>query len=151
MGRTVWMAVGLGLLVLTACGGGGSTTTTQPSASIAAPVATTPSPVATSASPTATAACSPSGDELHVVAKGIDFDTDCLAVPADTPFKIELTNKDAGIQHNVNIEGDGQFFVGDLVRGIEDITYTVDPFPAGIYTFFCKIHPSEMNGQFVVA
>jgi hypothetical protein len=31
------------------------------------------------------------------------------------------------------------------------VTYQVDPIPAGIYTFCCKLHPGEMNGEFVAA
>jgi plastocyanin len=82
------------------------------------------------------------------VAHGVDFDTDCLAAPADTAFTIHFQNQD-GIQHNISIEGGGkQFLVGDPVTSGK-VTYHVDPIPAGTYTFFCKFHPTEMQGTFV--
>jgi plastocyanin len=136
--------VALAILVsgaLAACGGGD-----EPS-----PGAQPTTPPATSPSPTVTAACAPSGEtELHVVAEGVKFDADCLAVPADTAFTIEFTNKDAAIQHNIVIQNGEQFLSGDSVFGKGKITYEVDPIPAGIYRFYCQFHIGEMQGQFVV-
>jgi plastocyanin len=139
--RQTAMAV-VACLVLAACGGG-STTAAQP---------TTPPPTvpSTSPTPTVTAGCAPSGTELHVVSKGIKFDQSCLAAPADTKFKIEFENKDGAVRHNIVIQNDEQFLVGDPITGVDDITYKVDPIPAGMYTFYCQYHAGLMKGQFVV-
>lgn len=137
--RAIIFVTSFGLLA-SACGGGGGT-----SAQPTTPAATSPSP---SPSPEVTAACAPSGDELHVLAREFKFDTRCLAAPADTAFTIELDNRDLA-QHNIVIEDGDQFLNGDPVSG-KKITYDVDPIPAGIYKFYCKYHPAQMQGQFVV-
>jgi plastocyanin len=132
-------ALCLGLFAV-ACGGGGGST--------AQPTAPATSAPPSSPSPAATAACAPDGDELHVVAHEFRFDTACLAAPADAAFTIELENKD-GVMHNIVIEDGDQFLNGDPVTS-DKITYEVDPIPAGIYRFYCKFHPVQMQGQFVV-
>jgi plastocyanin len=97
--------------------------------------------------------CEPSGPELHVVARDVDYDADCLAAPADTPFTIVFENQDAGVQHNIVIrEGTVRnLFEGDIILGPSTITYQVDATPAGQYRFFCVVHPLQMAGIFVVA
>jgi plastocyanin len=137
--RSVTVAAAFGVLAV-ACGGGGGTAS-QP---------TTPatSGAPSSPSPAVTAGCAPSGDELHVLARQFKFNATCLAAPADTAFTIELDNRDLAM-HNFVIEDGDQFLNGEPVSG-KTITYKVDPIPAGIYTFYCKFHPAQMQGQFVV-
>ena len=128
--------------VLAACGGGAEP---GPAARPTTPTATTPSP-----SSTATPPCSPNGTKLHVEAKGVKFDKTCLAAQADTAFTIEFENDDGGVLHNIVIQNNEQFFDGEPFAGDARKTYQVDPIPAGIYTFYCKLHIAEMQGQFVV-
>ncbi len=99
--------------------------------------------------------CEPSGTELTIVAKDIAFDLKCLAVPADTPFTIELDNRDADIPHNLSISKDPEWteilFTGETFNGVETRTYQVPPLPAGVYSFRCDIHPiPAMSGTFIV-
>jgi mono/diheme cytochrome c family protein/plastocyanin len=93
----------------------------------------------------------PSGTVLKISALNIKFDTDTLTAPADTAFKIEFANNDAGTQHNVEIrDSNGQsLFKGDIFPGVETRTYDVPALPAGTYTFICTVHPN-MTGTLTV-
>ena len=144
--RRVSFVLSLAVLMLVACGG----------TDRAAPRATSPTGAASPAAPQ----CSPSGTTLQITAEKDKFDKDCLAVPADTPFTIEFTNKDKArgddpiYTHNVSIEsttGVRTFFAGETVKGPKTVEYQVDPIPAGTYAFECDVHPRVMNGTFVVA
>ncbi len=83
---------------------------------------------------------------LKISAQGIAFDTDTLEVPANTPFKIEFANNDAGIPHNVAIhEGTPTgpaVWTGEIFSGVETRTYDVPALPAGTYGFVCTVHPN---------
>jgi plastocyanin len=83
---------------------------------------------------------------LRITASGIAFDTDTLEVPAGVPFKIEFTNNDAGIPHNVAIhEGSPTgpaVWTGEIFNGVETRTYDVPALPAGTYGFVCTVHPN---------
>ncbi len=83
---------------------------------------------------------------IKLSAQGIAFDTDTLEVPANTPFKIEFTNNDAGIPHNVAIhEGTPTgpaVWTGEIFSGVETRTYEVPALPAGTYGFVCTVHPN---------
>ncbi len=87
---------------------------------------------------------------IKLTAAGMAFDTDTLSVPADTPFKIEFANNDAGIPHNVAIHKDSPtgplVWAGDIFNGIETRTYDVPALPAGTYGFVCAVHPNVMTG-----
>jgi plastocyanin len=97
------------------------------------------------------ATCSPSGMELRVTARDLNFDADCLAAPAGRSFTLELANEDEGVQHNVSIrDGDEVLFEGEIFEGVERVTYEVQAFEAGTYEFRCDVHP-DMNGTFIVA
>ncbi len=83
---------------------------------------------------------------IKISAQGIAFDTDTLEVPANTPFKIEFANNDAGIPHNVAIhEGTPTgpaVWTGEIFSGVETRTYDVPALPAGTYGFVCTVHPN---------
>ncbi len=105
----------------------------------------TPAP---SGAPSAAPSQAPGGEAvvLKLTAQGIAYDTDSLEVPANTPFRIEFTNNDAGIPHNVAIhEGSPTgpaVWTGDIFNGVETRTYDVPALPAGAYGFVCTVHPN---------
>jgi plastocyanin len=124
-----------------ASGGGGA----------ASPAPTTQAPGTPAPSGAATTAPSDGGSggetvTLKLTASGIAFDTDTLEVPAGVPFKIEFTNNDAGIPHNVAIhEGSPTgpaVWTGEIFNGVETRTYDVPALPAGTYGFVCTVHPN---------
>ncbi len=115
-----------------------------------------PKATATAATTAPAAKCSPSGTTVKVMAKGIAFDTDCLAARANTSFTIAFDNQDAGIQHNVAIYESATsltspLFKGDIFAGVKTEDYKVDALPAGSYYFQCDVHGAAMSGTFVVA
>lgn len=93
--------------------------------------------------------CDPTGTPINLQAKNVEFDTDCIAVAADTAFKIEFDNADSGVDHNVAIfKGDAasdKLFVGDIITGPKTVTYEVPALKKGSYHFHCDVHP-DMNG-----
>jgi plastocyanin/mono/diheme cytochrome c family protein len=113
-----------------AFGGGGGTATPAPSGAPSAAPSEAPGETVT----------------LKITASGIAFDTDTLEVPAGVPFKIEFTNNDAGIPHNVAIhEGSPTgpaVWTGEIFNGVETRTYDVPALPAGAYGFVCTVHPN---------
>jgi plastocyanin len=107
----------------------------------------------TSGSPSGSADCrAPEDGVLTITATNLQFDTACLALPADEPVTIVLVNDDSQ-PHNVAIYTDSTkstvLFAGEIIDGGETIEYDVDPIPAGTYYFDCTVHPG-MNGSVVV-
>ena len=99
------------------------------------------------------AACVPGGTRVEVEARNLAFRPTCLAAPADTPFTIELRNRDS-LPHDVAIKRDAEarddLFRGETVqRG--RTTYRVPALPAGTWVFYCTVHPQQMTGRFVAA
>jgi plastocyanin len=101
-----------------------------------------------SASASASASGGGGGEVLKIAAQNIAFDTTQEAVPANTPFKIEFTNNDAGVPHNVAIHDSSntEIFKGEIFPGVATKTYDVQALPAGEYTFVCDVHPN-MTGS----
>jgi hypothetical protein len=92
--------------------------------------------------------------EITVVAQGIAFLTICIETPAGEPFTIHFDNKDAGVQHNVQIfdstDASGDLLMqGEIITGPDTIDYQVDPLDAGEYFFNCVVHPTQMTGKVV--
>jgi plastocyanin len=88
------------------------------------------------------------GERTVVVlaAAEIAFDPTPLTVPAGHPFTIRFRNQDAEVQHNVEIFDNASFsgealFAGDLVTGVTEVDYLVDPLAPGGYFFRCIVHP----------
>jgi cytochrome c oxidase subunit II len=85
----------------------------------------------------------------------IEFDKNCLVVPANQPFPIKYVNG-GGAPHNVAIttgkaasDPAGQILLGlPEARTIEsgEITYQAPALQPGSYTFFCQVHPG-MAGE----
>jgi len=108
--------------------------------------------------PSPAATCAPSGAALRISARGIAFDTTCLAAPANTKFTIAFTNQDAAIGHSIHIltaspavdPNAKSLFQGQVITGPASVTYDVNAVPAGTYYFHCDVHPNQLFGAFVV-
>jgi cytochrome c oxidase subunit II len=98
--------------------------------------------------------CKPSGTTLSLVAHNISWNQFCLAVPANTPFIVNINNQDAGIEHNFSIYDSffqkNTFFKGPKVTGPATISLNPEPLPPGRYYFQCDVHGPAMSGAFVV-
>jgi plastocyanin len=108
----------------------------------------TPDPAGSAAPPGSTA---PVGATAHISAQNIQFDTDHLEAPAGQGWVLMFDNNDAGVPHNVEIlDAHGaSVFRGDVVTGPTTVSYQVPALPAGIYKFFCDVHPT-MTGMLTV-
>jgi len=138
---TLALTVVLGGLL--ACSGGtpGTTQTTPPPGSTTPPVGTT----------------TPAAVTIDLVAQNIAFNMTTITVPAGATVKVNFNNKDAGVAHNFavyqNQSGGGTkaIFVGQTITGPATTTYTFTaPAAGGSYFFECDVHPSQMNGPFIV-
>jgi cytochrome c oxidase subunit II len=98
--------------------------------------------------------CKPNGTTLSLVAHNISWNQFCLAVPANTPFTVNIDNQDAGIEHNFAIYDSffqkTTYFTGPKVTGPATISLNPDPLPPGRYYFQCDVHGPAMSGAFVV-
>jgi plastocyanin len=152
-------AAGAAILVLAASAGTYFVFQQKPSVAVTVPSAAPVTQSPSAGPPSAPASCAPNGTQLQLSAKGIAYDTNCLAAPANQAFTIAFSNQDAGIQHDVHIESaDPQqdpsaksLFIGDLVTGPSTTTYQVPALAAGTYFFHCDVHPLQMRGTFVVS
>jgi cytochrome c oxidase subunit 2 len=88
---------------------------------------------------------------VPISALNVAFEQTEVQASADTPFKIEFENKDASIQHNVEIKDSGgtSVFKGEIFAGPGKRTYDVPALAAGGYTFVCTVH-SNMTGTLTV-
>ncbi len=98
--------------------------------------------------------CKPDGTTLSLVAHNISWNEFCLAVPANTPFTVNINNQDAGIQHNFSIYDSffqkTKYFTGPKVTGPATVSLNPEPLPPGRYYFQCDVHGPAMSGAFVV-
>ena len=92
------------------------------------------------------------GGTVTVVAEGIAFtEGNCIEAPAGDPFTIAFDNRDADIQHNIQIftgaEASGEtLFEGDIITGPDQIDYDVPALDPGEFAFNCVVHPT-MTGS----
>jgi len=106
-----------------------------------------------SPAPSAAASAAPSSapgatTTLQLTAENTQFDKVTLEAPAGVAFKIQLTNNDAGIPHNVEILRDGvSVWKGAIFNGVQVQTYDVPALAAGKYQFICTVHPNVMKGD----
>jgi cytochrome c oxidase subunit II len=98
--------------------------------------------------------CPPNGSSLSLVAHNISWDKFCLAVPANAPFTVTITNQDAGIQHNFSIYDSffekKTYFQAPKITGPSSETVNVGALPPGHYYFQCDVHGPAMSGAFIV-
>jgi plastocyanin len=97
---------------------------------------------------TATPIAVPAVPEISA-SSAVSFDTKSLIVPAGRAFDLVFHNNQAGVPHNVDI-GDSAsapttYLHGEVITGVETITYHVSAMPPGTYYFQCEVHPN-MNG-----
>ncbi len=92
---------------------------------------------------------------IGLVAKNIAFNTSKITVPADAQVTINFNNQDSGVPHNFAVyqssAATNAIFKGQIVTGPAKTTYTFTaPGKPGTYYFQCDVHPTQMNGQFMV-
>ena len=108
----------------------------------------------------ASVTCTPNGTTLDLVAHNISWNAPdgtgvyCLAVPANTPFTVSITNEDVGIDHNFSIYTsffeEKNFFKAPKITGPASETEQVSGLPPGRYYFQCDVHGPAMSGAFIV-
>ena len=98
--------------------------------------------------------CEPQGTTLSMIAHNISWNHYCLAVPANTPFIVNVTNQDVGIQHNFSIYDSffekKNYFKSPRITGPASETLNVSGLPPGHYYFQCDVHGPAMSGAFIV-
>jgi cytochrome c oxidase subunit 2 len=98
--------------------------------------------------------CEPQGTTLSMIAHNISWNHYCLAVPANTPFTVNVTNQDVGIQHNFSIYDSffekKNYFKSPRITGPASETLNVSGLPPGHYYFQCDVHGPAMSGAFIV-
>lgn len=98
--------------------------------------------------------CDPNGTNLSLVAHDISWNSFCLAVPANTPFTLNIMNQDVGIEHNFSIYDSffqkTQFYTSPKITGVTSETLNATGLPPGHYYFQCDVHGPAMSGAFIV-
>ncbi len=134
MRTKVVLAMAVALLAAS-CGGGSSKNSDNPTVGAAG------------------ATCTASGNQVSVSSDNLEYDKSCLAVPANQDFTINFDNEE-GLPHNVVIlkgkDSSTSSFSGDIITGPKKVTYQVKAMAPGTYRFNCSVHPTQMNGTFVV-
>lgn len=92
---------------------------------------------------------------ISISADNLAFDQTSLTVPAGATVTVTFNNQDDGIPHNFAVYMDSSastpIFQGETIVGVDQTTYTFDaPTDPGTYYFQCDVHPTTMNGDFIV-
>jgi plastocyanin len=92
---------------------------------------------------------------IGLIAKNIAFNTSTITVPAGANVTVNFDNQDSGIPHNFAVyetsAAQNAIFTGKIITGPAKTTYTFTaPSKPGNYYFQCNVHPTQMNGQFIV-
>jgi plastocyanin len=95
------------------------------------------------------------GATIGLIAKNIAFNTSTITVPAGANVTVNFYNQDKGIPHNFAVynssSAENAIFKGQIITGPAKTTYTFTaPSNPGTYYFRCDVHPTQMNGQFIV-
>jgi plastocyanin len=107
------------------------------------------------ATSTTISATTPSSVSISLTASNMAFDKSTITVRAGASVTINFSNQDSGVPHNfavyTNSSATTSIFVGTRVTGVTSTTYTFTaPTTPGNYFFRCDVHPTIMNGTFVV-
>jgi cytochrome c oxidase subunit 2 len=98
--------------------------------------------------------CKAQGSALSLVAHNISWNHFCLAVPANAPFTVHVTNQDAGLEHNFSIYDSffekKKYFRSPKLLGPGSETLQVSGLAPGHYYFQCDVHGPAMSGAFIV-
>lgn len=128
----------------------------SPSASAAATPSLAPNP-SLSPSASSSSTTSPGGNAvtINLVAKNIAFNKSTITVPAGAQVTVNFNNEDSGIPHSFSVYTNSSatttIFKGKIITGPSTVTYRFTaPSKPGIYFFRCDVHPTIMNGQFIV-
>jgi plastocyanin len=92
---------------------------------------------------------------VYVMAQNLAFNVSQITVPASSAVTVNLNNQDSGVPHTFSVYTNSAattaIFVGSTVTGVATATYTFTaPSVPGTYFFRCDVHPTMMNGSFVV-
>jgi plastocyanin len=93
--------------------------------------------------------------ELELTAENTTYDETELTAPAGADVTLIFDNDDEGIPHNFSLyetpESEDPLFEGPLTTGIEQVRYEFTaPADPGTYHYHCDIHPTQMDGDFIV-
>jgi plastocyanin len=97
--------------------------------------------------------CPAGSTSLKIVASGTKFDTACLAGTANQPLTLSYENKDQISHGLVFLESHTSaepFFRVDVFTGPKTQTLSIPAQKPGTYAFHCQVHPTAMQGTFVV-
>ncbi len=93
---------------------------------------------------------------IGLAAKNVAFNTSKITAPAGAKVTISFDNQDSGVPHNFALYQSSSatsnaIFKGQIVTGPTKTTYTFTaPSKSGTYYFQCDVHPTQMNGHFIV-
>ncbi|MFB3764577.1 MAG: cupredoxin domain-containing protein [Methanotrichaceae archaeon] len=92
---------------------------------------------------------------IGLMAKNIAFNASKITVPAGAQVTINFDNQDGGVPHNFALyqssSSTNAIFKGEIITGPRKTAYSFTaPSKPGTYYFQCDIHPTQMNGQFIV-
>lgn len=93
---------------------------------------------------------------VEIAAENTEYDVSELGpVPAGEPILLQFDNDDPDLQHNWSLyeteESTEPLFKGEIITGVDtrDYTFTAPKEP-GTYHYHCDIHPTQMQGDFIV-
>jgi cytochrome c oxidase subunit 2 len=100
------------------------------------------------------ATCSPNGSTVSMIAHNISWNTNCIAVQANTPFTLDYKNEDVGIDHNFAIYDSParkkNYFRTPRLAGPATRSFSAPALKPGKYYFQCDVHGPAMAGVLIV-
>jgi plastocyanin len=93
--------------------------------------------------------------DLEIAAENTAYDVSELTAPAGADVTLVFDNDDEGLQHNWSLyeseESEDPLFEGEIITGVDSVDYTFTaPEDPGTYHFHCDVHPTQMEGEFIV-
>jgi outer membrane protein assembly factor BamB/plastocyanin len=91
----------------------------------------------------------------YISAQNVQYNESMITVPVGSNVTIVFDNLDSGVEHNFAVYTSSAattpIFIGTIVTGPTIVTYKFDaPIVAGSYYFRCDVHPTIMQGVFMV-